>query len=163
MPKAVSKSGKQKAPTFAGDFTWYAYGDDFGNSEMCGVLIKNGKSLTMSVATAFAQVDGGTLRNMGVDMSKSIVIQFEGDGSEWALGESAMLQAAHAIWNGRGDVMRYASKHNARNICAISSLLTNDPEYGLLVTCGLPAETYQSNPDLRKDIRNAIECTYTFI
>jgi hypothetical protein len=37
-----------------------------------------------------------------------------------------------------------------------------DKEYGLYVTCGLPAETFQRNPNIKKEIRKAITGTHTF-
>ncbi len=162
------KTGTGKIKTSPGMFPWYAYGNDFGNSEICGVLIKNGKMLTKSVPTAYAEVSASTLKNMNVDTTDALIIQLEGEGLEWGIGELSLLQRAGDIWNGRGDVMRYASRHCLRSILAISGSLTTDSEYGVLVTGGLPAEIYQSSldpkndMDLRKEVKRAITGIHTF-
>ena len=142
-------------------YTVYAFGHDFGNAEINGVLIKGGKALMKAMPTAFAKVSTTSFASMGVDTTDAIVIQFQDEGAEWGIGQIALAQS-NDPWHGRGDLMRYASKHSLRAILAISASLVTDKEYGLLVTCGLPAETFQHHPELRKDIKKAISGTHVF-
>jgi len=45
---------------------------------------------------------------------------------------------------------------------AISSLFVAEKEYGLYVVCGLPADTFMKNPNLRKDIKKELDGEYSF-
>lgn len=133
----------------------YAYGHDFGNAEVCGVLLKGNTPLMKSIPTAFAQVNTNRFTNLGIETKDFLVIRFQDEVAEWGLGVVALSQSIDP-WDGRGDLMRYANKHSLRAILAISASLIPDKEYGLHIATGLPAETYQKNPDLRKDIRAMI-------
>ena len=44
---------------------WYPYGHDFGNAEMGGVTVINGKTYSLSVPTAFAKADTSAMHNLG--------------------------------------------------------------------------------------------------
>jgi len=140
---------------------FYPYGHDFGNSEIGGVLIKGKEVLSRSIPTAFTKVDPNAMRNLGVDMDSALIIQVEGEQTSYGVGSIALAQATDP-WNGRGDIHRYASSYSLRGLLAVSGSLISDKEYGLLVVTGLPAETYQRNPGLRKDIKKALEGTYSF-
>jgi hypothetical protein len=47
-------------------------------------------------------------------------------------------------------------------ILAISGSMISDVEYGLVVVTGLPAETYQKNDALRKEIRKSLSGTHKY-
>jgi hypothetical protein len=139
----------------------YPYGHDFGNAEICGVLLKNGQPLMKSIPTAFAKMDVNRLNNLGVEMKDALVLRFEDESAQWGIGPVAMAQAS-AAWDGRGDIMRYASKQSLRALLAISASLVPDKEYGLCVTTGLPAEPFARNSSLKKDIKKAIVGVHHF-
>ncbi|MDQ2888387.1 MAG: ParM/StbA family protein [Chloroflexota bacterium] len=139
----------------------YAYGHDFGNAEICAVLMKAGQPLMKSIPTAFAKIDTARLQNLGIETSDAIVLQFQDEAAQWGIGPVALAQAS-APWDGRGDLMRYASKHSLRALLALSASMVPDKEYGLYVTCGLPAETFQRNPNIKKEIKKAISGSHTF-
>ena len=68
---------------------WYPYGHDFGNAEMEGVTVLNGRNRSCSIPTAFAKVDIDAMRNLGVkvDESSTLIIQFDGEAMAYAVGE----------------------------------------------------------------------------
>jgi plasmid segregation protein ParM len=152
---------------------WYPYGHDFGNSQVCGVLIKGGQQLKRSEATAFVDVDLDRIKNVGntqgnesedlPDPASRLAIQLDGEPFTVAFGDLAIAQGV-PTWNGRGDEDRYASHYSVRAILALSSQMITDKEYGLYVVCGLPADLFMEKPELRKQIKQKIEgkAPYTF-
>src|SRR5690348_4282027 len=125
---------------------WYPYGHDFGNSEMGGVTVIHGDILSLSIPTAFAKADTNAMRNLGVsvDQTNTHVIQFHGEAMAYAVGELALQQSVD-VYNGRGDIQRYASKYSLRGLLTVAAALIPDTEFGLYVVTGLPAETYIKN------------------
>ncbi|GCE32212.1 hypothetical protein KDA_76960 [Dictyobacter alpinus] len=139
----------------------YAYGHDFGNSEIGGVLRKGDSVITRSIPTAFTKINPKVMRNMGVDMSEALVIQTKGEQVSYGIG-SISLSQSNDPWNGRGDITRYASTYSLRGLLAMSASMVSDLEYRLMVVTGLPAETYQKNPGLRKEIKAALNGKHIF-
>jgi plasmid segregation protein ParM len=142
---------------------WYPYGHDFGNAEIGGVTVLNGKTLSLSIPTAFAKVDTTAMRNLGinVDQSDVHVMQFFDEETAYAVGDLALQQAID-VYHGRGDIQRYASKYSLRALLTIASTLIPDYEFGLYVVTGLPAETYIKNSALRTTIKSSLDGTYLF-
>ena len=146
---------------------WYAYGHDFGNSEIDGILLKpnpaKGRSdiLSRSTPTAFMQINPTVLKSMGVDTSTALIMRMQEEQASYGIGSLAMVQSVDP-WNGRGDLQRYASRYSLRALLAMSGSMVQDREYGLMVVTGLPAETYQKNPTLRRDIKAALTGKWTF-
>ncbi|MGH2479718.1 MAG: hypothetical protein ACRDHW_08700, partial [Ktedonobacteraceae bacterium] len=150
---------------------WYPYGHDFGNSETCDVLIKNGKQLKANVPTAFVRVDPQTMRNVGIDLDNDpsgdqsvtthLIIQLDNEPFSYAIGPLALAQGV-PVWSGRGDDERYTSRYNIRAILTLSSQLITDKEYGLYIVGGLPADIYMKNADLRKQIKQSLDGLYRF-
>lgn len=142
---------------------WYPYGHDFGNAEMGGATVLQGTNLARSIPTAFAKADINAMHNLGVkvDQSNTHVIRFHGDAMAYAVGELALQQAVD-VYNGRGDIQRYASKYSLRGLLTVAASLIPDTEFGLYVVTGLPAETYIKNMGLRNNIKTALEGTHVF-
>src|SRR5215472_7125195 len=142
---------------------WYPYGHDFGNAEIGGVTVINGKTFCLSIPTAFAKVDTTAMRNLGinVDQSDVHVMQFFDEEVAYAVGDLALQQAVD-VYNGRGDIQRYASKYSLRALLTIAATLIPDPEFALYVVTGLPAETYIKNSALRNTIKTSLDGTYLF-
>jgi plasmid segregation protein ParM len=117
---------------------WYPYGHDFGNAEMEGVTVINGKNCSCSIPTAFAKVDINAMRNLGikVDESSTLIIQFDGEAMAYAVGELALQQAID-VYHGRGDIQRNASKYSLRGLLALAASLIPDDEFGLYVARSL--------------------------
>src|SRR5215470_1101682 len=85
---------------------WYPYGHDFGNAEMEGVTVLNGRNCACSIPTAFAKVDINAMRNLGVkvDESSTLIIQFDGErwlmlSGNWHCSRRLMCTMAVAIFN----------------------------------------------------------------
>lgn len=142
---------------------WYPYGHDFGNAEIGGVTVINGKTVSLSIPTAFAKVDTVAMRNLGVnvDQSNVHVMQFLDEEAAYAIGDLALQQAIE-VYHGRGDIQRYSSRFSLRGLLTIAASLIPDPEFGLYVVTGLPAETYIKNAPLRNSIKESIDGTYLF-
>lgn len=142
---------------------WYPYGHDFGNAEMGGVTVLQGTNLARSIPTAFAKADITALHNLGVkvDQSNTHVIRFHGEAMAYTVGELALQQAVD-VYNGRGDIQRYASKYSLRGLLTVAATLIPDTEFGLYVVTGLPAETYIKNMALRSSIKAALDGTHIF-
>ena len=145
---------------------WYPYGHDFGNAEMGGVTVINGKTHSLSVPTAFAKADTSAMHNLGVlginvEQSNTHVIQFYGEAMAYSVGELALQQSVD-VYHGRGDIQRYASKYSLRGLLTIAASLIPDTEFGLYVVTGLPAETYIKNLALRNSIKAALDGTHVF-
>ena len=49
---------------------WYPYGHDFGNSQVGGVTVLNGRMCSRSIPTAFAKADTNAMHNQGNDLLK---------------------------------------------------------------------------------------------
>jgi hypothetical protein len=139
----------------------YAFGWDFGNSESGGVLCKGGQQLTLTNPTAFCRVDTSAMENLGVEVDNKIVIQLQGETSAWAFGAYALTQNGEP-WNGQGDLLRYASRYSLRGMLATAGTLVPDKEFGLHVVSGLPAELFIKHPELRKQIKEGLDGSYTF-
>ncbi|GER91143.1 hypothetical protein KDW_53050 [Dictyobacter vulcani] len=142
---------------------WYPYGHDFGNAEIGGVTVINGKTVSLSIPTAFAKVDPTALRNLGVnvDQSNVHVMRFEEEEAAYAIGDLALQQAVE-VYHGRGDIQRYSSRFSLRGLLTIAATLIPDTEFGIYVVTGLPAETYIKNAALRSAIKESLDGTYTF-
>src|SRR5438552_4162964 len=142
---------------------WYPYGHDFGNSQVGGVTVLNGRMCSRSIPTAFAKADTTAMRNLGVkvDQSDTHVFQFHGEAMAYTVGELALQQATD-VYHGRGDIQRYASKYSLRALLTVAASLIPDTEFGLSVVTGLPAETYIKNMALRNSIKAALDGTHVF-
>src|SRR3989440_3335805 len=142
---------------------WYPYGHDFGNAEMRGVTVLQGMNVSRSAPTAFAKADINAMHNLGVkvDQSDTHVIRFHGEAMAYAVGELALQQAVD-VYQGRGDIQRYASKYSLRGLLTVAASLIPDTEFGLYVVTGLPAETYIKNMALRNSIKAALDGTHVF-
>lgn len=142
---------------------WYPYGHDFGNAEMKGVTVFQGRTCYCSIPTAFAKSDINAMRNLGVkvDESSTLVVQFEGEAMAYAVGELALQQAVD-VYHGRGDIQRNASKYSLRGLLALAASMIPDTEFGLYVVAGLPTETYIKNIALRSNIKAALDGTHVF-
>src|SRR5256885_1040049 len=139
---------------------WYPYGHDFGNAEMRGVTVLQGMNVSRSAPTAFAKADVNAMHNLGVkvDQSDTHVMRFHGEAMAYAVGELALQQAVD-VYQGRGDIQRYASKYSLRGLLTVAASLIPDTEFGLYVVTGLPAETYIKNMALRNSIKAALDGT----
>src|SRR5260370_4252768 len=106
----------------------YAYGHDFGNTEVGGVLFKGGEQIKARVPTAFCRVDPSLMKNLGgVDLSaqnhrefpaslKTLGVQLEKkDPTAYAFGELALAQNI-TVWSGRRDEGRYSTPYSIRAI-----------------------------------------------
>lgn len=142
---------------------WYPYGHDFGNAEMGGVTVLQGTNVVRSIPTAFAKADVTAMHNLGVkvDQSNTHVIRFQGEAMAYAVGELALQQAVD-VYQGRGDIQRYASRYSLRGLLTVAATLIPDPEFGLYVVTGLPAETYIKNMALRNSIKTTLDGTHVF-
>ncbi|TMC23242.1 MAG: ParM/StbA family protein [Chloroflexi bacterium] len=142
---------------------WYPYGHDFGNAEMGGVTVVNGRSVSHSIPTAFAKADISAMQNLGirVDQSSMHVIQSFGEEMAYAVGDLALQQAVE-VYHGRGDIQRYASRYSLRGLLTIAGTMIPDLEFGLYVVTGLPTETYMKNVALRANIKAALDGTHVF-
>jgi plasmid segregation protein ParM len=142
---------------------WYPYGHDFGNAEIGGVTVINGKIQSLSLPTAFSKVDTTAMRNLGIklDQSNVHIIQFYEEESAYALGDLALEQSID-VYHGRGDIQRYSGKYSLRSLLTIAATLIPDTEFGIYVVTGLPAETYIKNSALRSAIKAALDGTYIF-
>src|SRR5947207_1526731 len=142
---------------------WYPYGHDFGNSQVGGVTVLNGRMCSRSIPTAFAKADTNAMRNLGikVDQSNTHIFQFHGEAMAYTVGELALQQAAD-VYHGRGDIQRYANKYSLRGLLTVAASLIPDTEFGLYVVTGLPAETYIKNMALRTNIKDALDGTHVF-
>jgi plasmid segregation protein ParM len=143
---------------------WYPYGHDFGNAELGGVtVLEDGRRVSLSIPTAFAKVDTNAMRNLGinVDQAEVHVIQFFEEETAYAVGDLALQQSIE-VYHGRGDIQRYSSRYSLRGLLTIAATLIPEPEFGLYVVTGLPAETYIKNSALRSAIKNALDGTYLF-
>src|SRR5947207_274963 len=142
---------------------WYPYGHDFGNSQVGGVTVLNGRMCSRSIPTAFAKADTNAMRNLGikVDQSNTHIFQFHGEAMAYTVGELALQQAVD-VYHGRGDIQRYASKYSLRGLLTVAASLIPDTEFGLYVVTGLPAETYIKNMALRTNIKDALDGTHVF-
>src|SRR5437660_10349698 len=142
---------------------WYPYGHDFGNSQIGGVTVLNGRMCSRSIPTAFARADTNAMRNLGVkvDQYDTHVFQFHGEAMAYTVGELALQQATD-VYHGRGDIQRYASKYSLRGLLTIAAALIPDTEFGLYVVTGLPAETYIKNMALRNSIKTVLDGTHVF-
>src|SRR6266516_4725070 len=142
---------------------WYPYGHDFGNAEMGGVTVLQGTNFARSIPTAFAKADINAMHNLGVkvDQSNTHIIRFHGEAMAYAVGELALQQAVD-VYQGRGDIQRYASKYSLRGLLTVAASLIPDTEFGLYVVTGLPAETYIKNMALRNSIKAALDGTHVF-
>ncbi len=142
---------------------WYPYGHDFGNSEIGGVTVMNGRICSLSIPTAFAKIDTNALRNLGinVDHADIHVIQFHEEEAAYAVGDLALQQAVD-VYHGRGDIQRYASKYSLRGLLTVAATLIPEAEFGIYAVTGLPAETYIKNSALRNAIKESLDGTYLF-
>src|SRR3989440_10985406 len=142
---------------------WYPYGHDFGNSQIGGVTVLNGRMCSRSIPTAFAKADTNAMRNLGVkvDQSDTHVFQFHGEAMAYAVGELALQQSVD-VYHGRGDIQRYASRYSLRALLTVAAALIPDTEFGLYVVTGLPAETYIKNSTLRNNIKGALDGSHVF-
>src|SRR3989449_1843362 len=142
---------------------WYPYGHDFGNAEMGGVTVIQGANVSRSIPTAFAKADISAMQNLGVkvDQENTHIIRFHGEAMAYAVGELALQQAVD-VYQGRGDIQRYASKYSLRGLLTVAASLIPDTEFGLYVVTGLPAETYIKNMALRNSIKAALDGTHVF-
>src|SRR5437763_3784303 len=142
---------------------WYPYGHDFGNAEMRGVTVLQGMNVSRSAPTAFAKADINAMHNLGVkvDQSDTHVMRFHVEAMAYAVGELALQQAVD-VYQGRGDIQRYASKYSLRGLLTVAASLIPDTEFGLYVVTGLPAETCIKNMALRNSIKAALDGTHVF-
>jgi plasmid segregation protein ParM len=142
---------------------WYPYGHDFGNSQVGGVTVLNGRMCACSIPTAFARADTNAMRNLGikVDASNTHIFQFHGEATAYAVGELALQQAVD-VYHGRGDIQRNASKYSLRALLTVAASLIPETEFGLYVVTGLPSETYIKNMALRNSIKEALDGTHVF-
>jgi plasmid segregation protein ParM len=145
---------------------WYAYGHDFGNSEIGGAVLTAGMPAprAMSIPTAFAKVDVTAMRNLGINVEApgNHLMQLEDDEFTYAVGDLALTQGGRDIWNGRSDIGRYANKHSVRGMLTVATQMIPDRQFGLYVVTGLPTETFVKNADLRERIKKELSGTYTF-
>lgn len=142
---------------------WYPYGHDFGNAEMGGVTVLQGANCARSIPTAFAKADISAMHNLGVkiDQPNTHFIRLHGEAMAYSVGELAMQQAVD-VYQGRGDIQRYASKYSLRGLLTTAASLIPAAEFGLYVVTGLPAETYIKNMGLRNEIKAALDGTHVF-
>ena len=145
---------------------WFAYGHDFGNSEIGGAIQEIGVSppRTLSIPTALAKVDLQSMLNLGISLAEPEyhTLRLDGEEYSYAIGELALQQGGKAIWHGRHDMNRYASKHSVRGMLTIASTLIPDRDFGLYVVTGLPTETFTKNAPLRETIKKELSGTYIF-
>ncbi len=142
---------------------WYGIGDDFGNSEI-STAISNGSQtpFVRSITTAIKElIDIGQLENLGQDLSTINSIRLHNEDISYVLGDFAQSQYKDA-WNGRGDILRYASKYHLIGLLSNAAAMIQDREFGLYIVTGLPATTYIKKPELRGDIKKALDGTYVF-
>jgi plasmid segregation protein ParM len=140
---------------------WYPYGHDFGNAELGGFTLLEHGPVSRSIPTAFATVDTTALRGLGIDTTTSLILRMQTEEISYAIGDLALEQHVEP-WTGHGFIQRYASSYSLRGLLALAASLIPDPEFGLYVVTGLPAETYIKNTEMRQSIKKALDGTYTF-
>lgn len=142
----------------------YATGFDFGNTEIDIVMTIKGQIEKFSAPTAFVRVDTNVMQSLASeseDKSDKLIIRLEGESQAFALGQYALLQEGEP-WNGRGDRKRYASKYALRGLLCSTAAMIPDKEYNLCVVAGLPAKLFIDHPELRKEIKTALDGDHTF-
>ncbi len=142
---------------------WYGIGDDFGNSEISTAVSNGGgQPLVRSIPTAFKDVtDMRQLESLGQDLNSINSIRLHGEDISYVLGDFALAQYKDA-WNGRGDIMRYASKYHKIGLLSSAASMIPDREFGLYIVTGLPATTFIKKPDLRGKMKEALDGTHVF-
>jgi plasmid segregation protein ParM len=151
----------------------YAFGHDFGNSGISGVLLRGLEQKKATIPTAFTRIDVDAMANLGgVDVAEqrgakfpeslqTLAVQLAKDSTTYALGELALAQGVD-VWTGRKDAERYATSYSVRALCALSGSMIGDREYGLHVVTGLPADIFMRHPHLRKEIKTALDGDHGF-
>ncbi len=142
---------------------WYGIGDDFGNSEISSAISNGDQApFVRSIPTAFKDViDMRQLESLGQDLSSINSIRFHDEDISYVLGDFALAQYKDA-WNGRGDILRYASKYHTMGLLSSAASMIPDRDFGLYVVTGLPATTFIKKPDLRGKIKEALDGTHVF-
>ncbi len=142
---------------------WYGIGDDFGNSGI-STAVSNGNQapVVRSIPTAIKElIDIGQLENLGQDLNSINSIRLHNEDISYILGDFAQSQYKDA-WNGRGDILRYASKYHLVGLLSNVASIIPDREFGIYVVTGLPATTFMKKPELRGDIKKSLDGTYVF-
>ena len=142
---------------------WYGIGDDFGNSEISTAVSNGGQApIVRSIPTAIKElIDIGQLESLGQDLNSINSIRLHNDDISYILGDFAQSQYKDS-WNGRGDILRYASKYHLVGLLSNAAAIIPDRDFGIYVVTGLPATTYIKNAGLRGDIKTALDGTYVF-
>lgn len=140
----------------------YGYGHDFGNSETCGVMLKDGKTLSKTIPSVTSIGNGITLGKLGVEMHKNhFVFSMGGTNTELFVGDLA-LEQGDDIYVTRGDIARYWSDVSLALLLVTAASLNDEKEFGLNVVTGLPVQTYLGNPECRKNIKQALDGHHNF-
>jgi hypothetical protein len=140
----------------------YSFGYDFGNSEICGVAVVNGRKIAKSIPTAISQESGTKLANIGIGMkSNHFIFRHEGQHADFFIGDLALEQGKD-IKNGYGDPGRYSSKNALRALLTLSSTMIDDDEFALNVVTGIPVQAYTGRTENRAEITEALQGDHSF-
>jgi plasmid segregation protein ParM len=142
---------------------WYGIGDDFGNSGI-STAVSNGSQtpIVQTIPTAIKElIDIDQLESLGQDLNSINSIRLHNEDISYILGDFAQSQYKDS-WNGRGDILRYASKYHLVGLLSNAASVIPDREFGIYVVTGLPATTFIKKPELRGDIKKALDGTYVF-
>ena len=96
------------------------------------------------------------------EVPEASVIQFMNESLAYAVGNYALSQGKR-VWTGRGDDLRYATKHSVRGLIANVATRIPDKEFGLYVVTGLPGDLIMKHGmSLRQAIKKELDGTYDF-
>ena len=143
------------------ELTMLGYGDDFGNTETCGVVMSGNKSVFRSIPSASAQGSLKDLRNLGVDIQDDYYVYSDATTSGLYIGRVAIEQA-YESFSGRNDDARYESVHHLRALLTCSSSMIRAKRYGLNVVTGIPVGLYIEDETIRTRISTALNGEHVF-
>lgn len=140
----------------------FAYGHDYGNSEVGGVAIDGRNILQRSMPTAVALGDARVLQSLDVSLdSNDYVFQMEGDSNAYFVGDLALSQGKDPV-SDRGNIRRYQSINSLRCLLVNAASLIRKKAFGLHVVTGLPMETYKDVSTMRAEIMRSLSGTHRF-
>jgi plasmid segregation protein ParM len=140
----------------------FAYGHDFGNAEVGGVVIDGNNILKRTMPTAISIGDPRTLKSLGVVLdSEDYVFQMEGETNSYYIGKLALTQGS-APTSERGNIRRYEGDNSVRTMLVNAATLIGRNAFKLRVVTGLPVETYKDDPAARQRIIDKLNGVYNF-
>lgn len=138
----------------------YPVGFDFGNSETCTVLIRDGVQITKSMPSVTASADSSRYSALSGKAGDSGCI-YQDDALEVYVGELAMEQS-NSVSITFGDIERYWSSTAKVMLLASVASMVNDYEFAINVVTGLPIDMFIRRQDAKRAIANKLNGDYYF-